>query len=138
MVNYNYANTSTGYQNYKTCTADIQDLRIFKITVPSCSIKFADITPQVKQNCDATTRVINHNVINELKSVVPDSEGTQLYLLAATATHEPYRNEKFGPPPIVGRSLWKGLMIWRWWRRYIQLTDGLLLTKKTSLVVVTT
>lgn len=60
---------------------------------------------------------------------VPGSEGTQLYLLAATSTHEPYRNDQFCPPPVVTRSLWKGLMIWRRWRRYIQLTDDLSLTK---------
>ena len=28
---------------------------------------------------------------------------------------------------MVAFSLWKGLVIWRCWRRYIQLTDGLTL-----------
>ena len=99
--------TSTGFQQY--VTADIQDLGKLKLAYPACSIKFADITPQVKQNCDATT---SQKVIDCLSAYVPGSEGTQLYLLAAVTTHEPYRNDRFGPPPIVVRSLWKGLMIW--------------------------
>ena len=41
----------------------------------------------------------------------------QLYLTAATATHEPFRNTLFGPR----------LMIWRRWRRYIELTSDLTL-----------
>ena len=86
------------------------------------------MTPHVKQNCDATSRVISQQVVKDPKTFVPGSEGTQLYLLAATATHEPFRNYQFGPPPMVARSLWKGLMIWKRWRRYIQLTDGLSLT----------
>lgn len=120
------ANTADGFQKYKK--ADAQDLRKLKFANPSCSIKFADITPKVKQNCDATSRVLTHRVIDDLKKFVPESEGTQLYLVAATATHEPFRNTQFGPPPVVARSLWKGLMIWRRWRRYIELTDCLTLT----------
>ncbi len=117
--------TTDGFQRYRT--ADIQDLRKLKMRNPSSSIKFADITPLVKQNCDATSRVICQRVVEDLKTFVPGSEGTQLYLLAATATHKPFRNDQFGPPPVVARSLGKGLMIWRRWRRYNELTDGLLL-----------
>ena len=95
-----------GFQQYQT--ADIQELRNLKMFQPStCSIKYADITQEIKQNCDATSRVINQKVVVGLKAFVPGSEGTQLYLLAAACTHEPYRNERFGPPPVVAQSLWK-------------------------------
>ena len=42
-------------------------------------------------------------MVKDLKTFVPGSEGTQLYLLAAT--HEPFRNNHFGLPPVVERSL---------------------------------
>ena len=125
LVSGKLARTQDGFQQYKT--ADIQDLRKLKLANPSCTIKFADITPKVRQNCDATTRVLTQHVISDLKKFVPGSEGTQLYLTAATATHEPFRNTRFGPPPAIARSLWKGLMIWRRWRRYIELTSDLTL-----------
>ena len=75
-----------GFQNYQT--ADVQDLRKLKMLQLSCSIKYADITPEIKQNCDATTRVINQKVVADLKAHIPESKGTQLYLLAASCTHE--------------------------------------------------
>ena len=61
---------TAGFQQY--LTADIQDLRKLKMLHPGvCSIKYADITPQVKQNCDATSRVINQKVVADLKTYVP-------------------------------------------------------------------
>ena len=70
----------------------------------ACSIKYADITPEIKQNCDATSRGTNQTVIADLKAYVPGLQGTQLYLLAASCTHEPYRNDRFGPPPAFGKD----------------------------------
>ena len=67
------------------------------------------------------------DTIQELATHVPESQVTQLYLQAAVWTHEPFHN-KFGPPPVVARSLWAGLMTWQRWRRYIQSTPGLTLT----------
>ena len=110
---------ANGFQEYKV--ASIKDLLVMKSIHPGCSVKYSDITPHVRQNCDATSRVLTRKVIADLKVHVPSSEATQLYLLAATFTHEPFRNSKFGSPPQVVRSLWAGLMIWRRWRRYIQL-----------------
>ena len=47
---------TAGFQNYEI--ADIQDLRKLKLLHPSSSsIRFGDITPEIKQNCDATSRV---------------------------------------------------------------------------------
>lgn len=59
---------------------------------------------------------------------VPHSQATQLYLYTSICIHEPYRNEKFGPPPVVVESLWTGVVVWRYWRRYIQLCSTLTLT----------
>ena len=43
-----------GFQIYQI--ADVQDLRKLKLLqLSSTSIKFADITPEIKQNCDATS-----------------------------------------------------------------------------------
>ena len=95
-------------------------------------IRHADITPFVKQNCDATSRVITRNVIAELEKFVPFSEATQLYLYTSLCIHEPYRNKRFGPPPAVVESLWTGVTIWRYWRRYIQLSSTLTLSQYRS------
>lgn len=65
LVSGMLASSQDGFQCYKT--ADIQDLRHLKLTNPSCSVKFADITPKVRQNCDATTRVLTSRVVSDLK-----------------------------------------------------------------------
>ena len=96
-------NSGDGMQQY--AIASIQDLHKLKQANPSCTIKYADITPYVHQNCDATARVLTSPVIEALCTHVPGSQATQLYLLASTSIHEPYRNSKFGPPPVVVRSL---------------------------------
>lgn len=83
------------YQHYKT--ANIQDLRKLKM-------RSLLTTPHVKQNCDATSRVLTQWVCDDLKPFVPGSEGTQLYLVAATATHEPFRNSQFGPPSCCSQK----------------------------------
>ena len=72
--------------------------------------------------------MLTKKTIEELAHFVRQSTGTQLYLIAAVCIHEPYRNTKFGPPPEVVKSLWKGLSIWRIWRQYIQLMPELTLT----------
>lgn len=118
-------NSGDGIQQYSIAT--IQDLKTLKHRKPNCTIRYADITPQVKQNCDATVRVLSTSTLEDLSRYVPESGATQLYIQAAVWTHEPYRN-KFGPPPAVVRSLWAGLMTWRRWRQYIQICDGLFLT----------
>ena len=119
-------NTSGGLQCYSTAT--IHDLHTLKSRYPASTVKHSDINPLIKQNCDATTRILTKTTISELHAHVPESKGTQLYLQAAVWTHEPFRNDRFGPPTKVARSLWAGLMTWRRWRRYIQLSANLSLT----------
>lgn len=114
-----------GLQHYKT--ASIQDLISLKARWPAVKIKHSDITPHVKQNCDATARILTQNIVSELAQHVPESTGTQLYLQASVWTHAPYRNNEFGTPEEVVQSLWAGLMTWRRWRRYVQITEGLTL-----------
>ena len=113
---------------FKTKVASIQDLHLLKHLKPTSTIKYADISSLIKQNCDATSRVLSQKAINELASNVPDSEGTQLFLQAAVWTHAPFRNDKFGSPPVVTRSLWAGLLTWRRWRQFINISDSLSLT----------
>ena len=122
----NNSDRSDNTQLYKVAT--IHDLRKLKHLHPGCAIKQADITPHVRQNCDATSRLLQLSTVNELEKYIPESHGTQLYLIASTAIHAPFRNNHFGSPPTVVQSLWKGIMIWRRWRKYIQLTDNLTLT----------
>ena len=88
-------------------------------------MKHTDITPLIKQNCDATARVLTEGTVIELATFVP---GTQLYLRASFWVHAPFRDSNFASPPDVIRSLWAGLMTWRRWRRYIQVTKNLTLT----------
>jgi len=102
----------------KYMIASIKDLLKLKRTVPNCGFRHSDITPHIKQNCDATSRVLTNQTIQHLASI-PGSSATQLFLIAAVSTHEPYRNKKFGPPPEVAKTLWKGLSIWRRWRDYV-------------------
>ena len=85
--------------------ASIQDFHKLKQPNPSCTIKYADVTPYVHQNCDATARVLTSPVIEALCTHVAGSQATQLCLLASTSIHEPFHN-KFGQPLVVIRSLY--------------------------------
>ena len=116
-----------GMQVYQT--ASIRDLHTLKSRNPSSFVRHSDINRHVKQNCDATARILTSTTIEELATFVPESKGTQLFLKEAVSTHEPFRNDKFATPPEVVRSLWAGLMTWRRWRRYIQLKPELSLTQ---------
>jgi len=109
--------------------ASIQDLCYLKQVYPSSHIKHGDFSPYIYQNCDATSRLLTQTTIEELQFHVPGSKGTQLYLQAAVWTHAPYRNDKFGPPPSIAKSLWAGIMTWRRWRQYIIITPGLSLSE---------
>ena len=105
--------------------ATVQDLHQLKRVFPASIIKHGDISTRMHQNCDATTRVLTKTVITELQEHVPASNATQLYIQAAVWTHCPYRNEKYGSPPSIARSLWAGLMTWRRWRQYINISPRL-------------
>ena len=114
---------SDGLQQYKI--ASIHDLISLKHLNPNSKVRYADITPRVRQNCDATTRVITKDTIDDLNHYVPSAHGTILYLQASLWIHEPYRNQAFGPPTRIAQSLWAGITTWRRWRRYIEVTKGL-------------
>ena len=105
--------------------ASVHDIRILKQVLPNASVKHADISPLINQNCDAAGRVLNAKLIEELAKHVPGSEATQLYLQASVWVHVPYRNNKFGPPAEMARSLWAGLLTFRRWRQYIILSPKL-------------
>ena len=112
----------------KYTLASIQDMKTLKCSNSNAKVRYADITPHVKQNCDATVRVISKNTIDELGKHVPTAHGTILYLQASLWVYEPYRNQSFGPPTAVVQSLWAGISTWRRWRRYVELTKGISLT----------
>ena len=116
----------SGIQHYQV--ASIDDLFTLKHNHANSTIRYADISRHIKQNCDATSRVLTSKAIEELSVHVPDSKGTQLYIQAAVWTHEPFRNAAFGPPPKVVQSLWAGITTWRRWRRYVQITSGITLS----------
>ena len=127
IVSGKLANKGDGVQQYHIATA--HDLQLLKRRKPASTIRHADITPHVRQNCDATQRVLCAKTITELSAAVPESCSTQLYLKASVWIHAPFRNRRFGPPNVVTRSLWAGLMTWRRWRRFVQLHNDLTLTK---------
>ena len=112
----------------KYTLASIQDLKSLKHINPNSKVRYLGITPHVKQNSDATVRVISKDSINELVKHVPTTHGTILYLQASLWIHEPYRNQSFGPPTSVAQSLWAGITTWRRWRRYVELSKGITLT----------
>ena len=99
---------SSGGHISEAKVASIQDLHLLKHLKPTCTIKYADISSLIEQNCDTTSRVLSQKAVDELAANIPDSEGTQLFLQAAVWTHAPFRNDNFGPPPDVIRSLWAG------------------------------
>jgi len=111
----------------KYSVATIQDLRALKKLNPNSVVRQADITPHVRQNCDATVRVLSRATLQEIETHLPSAKATQLYLQASIWILEPFRNEKFGSPPEVVKSLWAGIMTWRRWRRYVGVTEGLTL-----------
>ena len=89
-------------------------LPTFKISInskqanPFCTIKYADITPYVRQNCGATACVLTSPVIEALCTHVPGSQTTQLYFLASTSIREPFCNNKLGPPTSCRPQLMDG------------------------------
>ena len=108
------SSTTCGIKNANVAT--IQDLHLLKKRNPKYPVRYGDITPILRQNCDATSRVLTQDVTEALASSVVGSKATQLYLQASVW---PFRNENFGPPASVARSLWAGVMTWRRWRQYI-------------------
>ena len=56
---------------------------------------------------------------------MPSAKATQLYLQASSWNIEPFKN-KF--PLEVVKSLWAGIMTWRRWRKFVEITDGITLT----------
>ena len=114
---------SGNIQKYSFAT--IYDLKALKARSPTCKIRHADITPHVRQNCDATVRVISKSTVDALKEHIPEAKATRLYLQASLWIHEPFRNENFGSPIAVAQSLWAGVMTWRRWRRYVELASGI-------------
>ena len=121
-----YITADCGIKN--AVVATIQDLHLLKKNNPSCPVKYGDITPFLRQNCDATARVLTQAVVDALASSVVGSQATQLYLQASIWIHAPFRNEKFGPPASIAQSLWAGIMTWRRWRQYIIVSPDLSLT----------
>ena len=67
---------------YKVAT--IHNLRKLKHLHPGCSIKQADVTPHVGQNCDATSRVLQLPVVKDLEQYIPDSQGCRNHTLTCT------------------------------------------------------
>lgn len=47
-------------------TATVQDLHQLKRVYPSTAVKYGDITKHIRQNCDATSRVLTVKVITKL------------------------------------------------------------------------
>ena len=124
-------NTDCGIQN--AIVATIQDLHLLKKGNPQYPVKYGDITPFMRQNCDATSRALTQDVVEALASTVPGSQATQLYIQASVHAlfmiHAPFRNEKFGPPTSVACSLWAGVMTWRRWRQYVIISPNLSLSQ---------
>ena len=117
--------TSDGIKKYSIAT--IQDLKAMKLKHPGSKVRHADITSHVRQNCDATARVLSRSTIDDLSTIIPSAKATKLYLQASIWIHEPFRNEKFGSSIAVTKSLWAGIMTWRRWRRYIVLSNDVTL-----------
>uniref|UniRef100_A0A1X7U6J9 Uncharacterized protein n=1 Tax=Amphimedon queenslandica TaxID=400682 RepID=A0A1X7U6J9_AMPQE len=110
-------NSASGITTAKI--ASVHDIRALKQMKPNASVKHADISPLIAQNCDATERVLNDKLIDELAKHVAGSEATQLYLQASVWILAPYRNSKYGQPEQVVQSIWAGLSTFRRWRQFI-------------------
>lgn len=85
--------TDCGIRN--ALIATIQDLHLLKTNNPNYPVKYSDITPFLRQNCDATSRVLTQDVVEALASSVVGSKATQLYLQVSVWIHAPFRKEKF-------------------------------------------
>jgi len=69
-------NSGDGFQQYSIAT--IQDLNTPKHHKPNCAIRHADITPHVRQNCNATVHALSTQTLEDLSTHVPESGATQL------------------------------------------------------------
>ena len=60
----------------KYSVATNQDLRALKKLKSNSSVKHADITPHMHQNCDATVRVLSRKTLEEIETHVPSAKAT--------------------------------------------------------------
>ena len=70
------SNSGCGVEN--AAIATIKDLHLLNLSIP-----YGDITPFLRQNCDATSRVLTQDVVDALASTVVNSQSTQLYIQAS-------------------------------------------------------
>ena len=84
--------TDDSIQQYQI--ASFYDLLKLKRAVPNCSIRYTDITPCIKQNCDATSRVLTKRTVEHLPKSILGSSATHFFLIAAISTHDGH--------PVVG------------------------------------
>jgi hypothetical protein len=101
IVSETHSKFKDGLQHYSTAT--IEDLQSLKKRCPKAEIRHSDITPHIKQNCDATARILTQNTVDLMAQHVPESTGTQLYLQASVWVHEPFRNSGSNKTKFVGR-----------------------------------
>ena len=69
------------------------------------------------QNSDAAYKVFSIEIARLLDTYVEGSIGTSLFITAIRCIMEPARNVSFGSPPDVVRSVAKGIVMLRLWRR---------------------
>lgn len=60
--------------------ASVLDLKQLKANYPGASIRHEDLSPLIRQTCNAAGRVLSQKIVDELHQYVPGSEGTQTYL----------------------------------------------------------
>lgn len=110
LLNGNISITAENYSHESGITtakiASVLDLKQLKAIHLGTSIRQGDFSDLICQNCDATGRVLNQKVVDELSKYVPGSEGTQMY---------------FGTPLEITRRLWAGLMTFKRWRQGIMI-----------------
>ena len=70
------ASASDGFAKYLITT--VQDLKALKKFYPNSTVRQADITPHVRQNCDATVRVLSNTTLEELSKYLPCAKATYL------------------------------------------------------------
>lgn len=72
------------------------------------------------QRPDTANRIFTLKVVEMLQEYVKGSEGTCLYLTAVYYLTEPFFDPNFGTPEEIQKALSTGIMIFRLWKRYLE------------------
>lgn len=82
------------------------------------------LNPMDRQNFSSVERIYDDKVIDLLKSNVPESKGTVVFLKVLRHIIESYRNVNLSPMERIGK-IWYSIFVLRIWRQFVSCEESL-------------